>query len=61
VDDQELIASTRGLRVAVLWGRHAVCGPPGVGDSSVNRKCGIEVHAFLINLWKSDKQKRVLE
>jgi hypothetical protein len=65
VDDQELIASTRGLGMAVVWGRHAVCGPAGVGDSSVNGKCGIQVHTLLINLWKSDTnlvcnpQKRV--
>lgn len=50
VDDQELIAGTRRLGVAVPWGRHTVRGPPGVGNSSMHIEGGVQVHILLINL-----------
>jgi len=50
VDDQELIAGTRRLGVAVPRGRHTMCGPSGVGNPSMHAERSIQVHILLINL-----------
>jgi len=50
VDDQELIAGTRRLGVAVPRGRHTMCGPSGVGNPSMHAECSIQVHILLIHL-----------